>query len=158
MDAAPNVQIDFRGYNAGSLFGFLPRSTDFSSEVGPASPAASLPSPQCAALSTAHGIISKLASELDQHSLRSVSLTHGADDLDARGRSPMCRQSSLSIVRRRSRGSLPRLHLGFIFSGPFRSFTMKQASLGLFDGPGRREAAYIAAKLESALRSSANRR
>jgi hypothetical protein len=94
MDAAPNVQIDFRGYNAGSLFRFLPRSTDFSSAGGPASPAASLPSPQCAALSTAHGIISKLASELDQHSLGSISLTHGADDLDARGRSPMCRQSS----------------------------------------------------------------
>src|SRR3984885_13400245 len=50
-------------------------------------------------------------SKLGRHSLRSISLTHGADDLDARGRSPMCRQSSLSIVRRRSRGSLPRLHL-----------------------------------------------
>ena len=29
-------------------------------------------------------------SELRQHRLRSISLTHGADDLDARGRSPMC--------------------------------------------------------------------
>jgi hypothetical protein len=29
----------------------------------------------------------------------------------ARGRSPMCRSSTPSIVRRRSRGSLPRLHL-----------------------------------------------
>jgi hypothetical protein len=34
------------------------------------------------------------ASELGRHRLRSISLTHGADDLDARGRSPMCRQSS----------------------------------------------------------------
>ena len=34
------------------------------------------------------------ASEFGQHSLGSISLTHGADDLDARGRSPMCRQSS----------------------------------------------------------------
>ena len=33
-------------------------------------------------------------SELGQHPLRSISLTHGAEDLDARGRSPMCRQSS----------------------------------------------------------------
>ena len=31
--------------------------------------------------------------------------------LDARGRSPDVRSSSLSTVRRRSRGSLPRLHL-----------------------------------------------
>ena len=32
--------------------------------------------------------------------------------LDARGRSPHVRSSSPPIVRRRSRGSLPRLHLG----------------------------------------------
>jgi hypothetical protein len=34
------------------------------------------------------------ASELGRHRLRSISLTHGADDLDARGRSLMCRQRS----------------------------------------------------------------
>ena len=43
----------------------------------------------------------------DAHRGRSVSLAIGADDLDARGRSPMCRQRTRPIVRRRSRGSLP---------------------------------------------------
>jgi hypothetical protein len=58
------------------------------------------------------------------------------------GRSPMCRQSSLSIVGQRSRGSLSRLHLGFIFSAPLRSFTMKQSSLwsSTVKGAGKRRA------------------
>jgi hypothetical protein len=159
MDAAPNVQIDFRGYNAGSLFRFLPRSTDFSSAGGPASPAASLPSPQCAALSTAHGIISKLASELDQHSLGSISLTHGADDLDARGRSPMCRQSSRPSLGREKPGVAPsassRLH--FLRAVPILHDEAGVVRSSTVQGDGKRRF-YIAAKLESALRSSANRR
>jgi hypothetical protein len=42
--------------------------------------------------------------------VRSKRLAIGADDLDARGRSP-CVSKDPAIVRRRSRGSLPRLHL-----------------------------------------------
>jgi hypothetical protein len=47
--------------------------------------------------------------------VRSRRLAIGADDLDARGRSP-CASKDPAIVRRRSRGSLPRLHLSHAFA------------------------------------------
>ena len=55
--------------------------------------------------------IGQSASEPEPHRVRSKSLAIGADDLDARGRSPMGCQRARSIARRRSRRSLPRLHL-----------------------------------------------
>jgi hypothetical protein len=80
-----------------------------------------------------------LASELGKHPLRSISLTHGADHLDARGRSPMCRQSSRPSLGGEA-GGRPRVHLSFIFSAPLRSFTMKHASLlsSTVQGNGKR--------------------
>jgi hypothetical protein len=70
-------------------------------------------------------------SKLRPHRLRSIGLTSWI--YDAWGRYPMCRQSNLSIVGRRSRGSLPRLHLNLIFF----------ASMILHDGRryGRRRSA-----------------
>src|SRR6516225_8228645 len=55
--------------------------------------------------------IGQSASEPEPHRIRSTSLAIGADDLDARGRSPNVPSKDPAIVRRRSRGSLPRLHL-----------------------------------------------
>jgi phasin protein len=53
-----------------------------------------------------------LSSELGQYRLRSVGLAHGADDLDARGRSPMYRQSSRPSLGGEAGGR----SLGFIFN------------------------------------------
>ena len=80
-----------------------------------------------------------LASELGKHPLRSISLTHGADHLDARGRSPMCRQSSRPSLGGEA-GGRPGFDLSFIFSAPLRSFTMKHASLlsSTVQGNGKR--------------------
>jgi hypothetical protein len=78
-----------------------------------------------------------LASELGKHPLRSISLTHGADHLDARGRSPMCRQSSRPSLGGEA-GGRPRVHLSFIFSAPLLH---DEACVAIvFDGPGQREA------------------
>src|SRR5262249_44584515 len=62
--------------------------------------------------------IGQSASELKRHRVRSTSLAIGADDLDARGRSPMMPSKDPAIVRRRSRGSLPRLHLVQAIAAP----------------------------------------
>src|SRR5215813_14558514 len=47
-----------------------------------------------------------------------MSLAIGADDLDARDRSPNVPSKDPAIVRRRSRGSLPRLHLVQAIAAP----------------------------------------
>src|SRR5262249_32109559 len=61
--------------------------------------------------------IGQSASEPEPQRIRSMSLAVGADDLDARGRSPMCHQRTRPSLGGEAEGR----SLGFISSRPSRS-------------------------------------
>jgi hypothetical protein len=60
--------------------------------------------------------IGQSASEPEPHRVRSKCLAIGADDLDARGRSPMRHQRTRPSLGGGARGALPRLHLSAAMS------------------------------------------
>ena len=73
--------------------------------------------------------IGQSASEPEPHRVRSASLAIGADDLDARGRSPMCCQRTRPSLGGEAGGSLPRLHLTYP-SSQVRALVLKTDGYG----------------------------